>query len=181
MLSIFLPQIRFLNILPSLTIWNGTSVRQAGRLSGLNDKIFPLLSKWKDYIGGFLKISQNSSDLEHSFSLRSSYCASLDPPPPSFWVFKQVCSQTSVTTVNQDPEHNVWFSSQWTERNHAKLLQKKTKKNWFHLRSLIPILRRVIFFYFQNEKDQILTTNIWLNLVSTFFSLSTILGLNMFI
>ena len=107
-----------------------------------------------------------------------SYCA--NPPAPSFWVFKQVCSQTSVTTVNQDPEHNVWFSSRWTERNHAKLLQKKTKENWFHLRSLIPILRRVIFFYFQNEKDQILTTNIWLNLVSTFFSLSRILGLNVF-
>ena len=30
--------------------------------------------------------------------------------------------------------------------------------------------RNFIFFYFQNEKDQILTTNIWLNLVSTFVS-----------
>ena len=34
-----------------------------------------------------------------------------------------------------------------------------------------------LYFYFQNEKDQILTTNIWLNLVSIILSLPRILSL----
>ena len=91
LLSIFSGWIQFLNISASLTIRNGTSVRQAGRLSGLVDKIFPRLSK--KYFCNFIK------------------------------------------------EYDLCF-------------------------------------YFQNEKDQILTTNIWLNLVSMFLSLPRILRSN---